>query len=96
MSEKIYGVMVTGKDAKHEHLARQSVKSFIEQTYSNKKLLIINDGEYSLKDSSPINPQSKYVTSLILAFAIRGKLTSTLFENESMLVLNLSFVGSPQ
>lgn len=50
MSEIIYGVMVTGKDAKHEHLARQSVKSFIEQTYFNKKLLIINDGEYSLKD----------------------------------------------
>ena len=42
--------MVTGKDAQHEKLARLSVKSFLAQTYSNKKLLIINDGAYSLSD----------------------------------------------
>lgn len=48
--EKITAVMVTGKDAEHENLARLSVKSFLDQTYSNKKLLIINDGEYSLSD----------------------------------------------
>ena len=49
-SEKIYGVMITGKHVHREKLARLSVKSFVEQTYSNKKLLIINDGEYSLSD----------------------------------------------
>ena len=38
-----------GKDAEHEDFARLSVKSFLDQTYSNKKLLII-DGEYSLSD----------------------------------------------
>jgi glycosyltransferase involved in cell wall biosynthesis len=50
MTEKIYGVMITGKDIHHEKLARLSVKSFLDQTHSNKKLLIINDGEYSLSD----------------------------------------------
>lgn len=50
MTEKIHGVMITGKDAQHEKLARLSVKSFLAQTYSNKKLLIINDGAYSLSD----------------------------------------------
>ena len=48
--EKITAVMVTGKDAEHESFARLSVKSFLDQTYPNKKLLIINDGEYSLSD----------------------------------------------
>ena len=48
--EKITAVMVTGKDAEHESFARLSVKSFLDQTHSNKKLLIINDGEYSLSD----------------------------------------------
>lgn len=42
--------MITGKSPEHEKLARLSVKSFIDQTYSNKKLLIINDGVYSLSD----------------------------------------------
>ena len=50
MTEKIHGVMITGKDVHHEKLARLSVKSFVEQTHPNKKLLIINDGEYSLSD----------------------------------------------
>lgn len=50
LMEKITAVMVTGKDAEHESFARLSVKSFLDQTYSNKKLLIINDGEYSLSD----------------------------------------------
>ncbi len=50
LGDKITAVMVTGKDAYHEKFARLSVKSFCEQTYENKKLLIINDGEYSLED----------------------------------------------
>ena len=40
--EKITAVMVTGKNAEHESFARLSVQSFLDQTYSNKKLLIIN------------------------------------------------------
>jgi len=48
--EKVTAIMVTGKDRYHESLARLGVKNFIEQTYKNKFLVIVNDGEYSLKD----------------------------------------------
>lgn len=47
-SETIYAVMITGKDSYHKHLAERSIQSFLEQTYPNKHLFIINDGEYSL------------------------------------------------
>lgn len=46
--ETIYAIMVTGKDQFHEELARQAMKSFREQTYPNKHLIIINDGDYEL------------------------------------------------
>ena len=46
--EKIYAVMITGKDDFHKHLAEKSVQSFLQQTYPNKHLIIINDGNYSL------------------------------------------------
>lgn len=41
-------VMITGKDAKHEELARKAIVSFQQQTYPNKELVIINDGDYAL------------------------------------------------
>lgn len=47
--EKIYAIMITGKDAYHYSLAKLSICSFLEQTYPNKYLIIINDGSYSLK-----------------------------------------------
>jgi len=46
----IYGVMVTGKTPEHEIYARYSVEQFNKQTYPSKKLIIINDGEFSLQD----------------------------------------------
>lgn len=47
VEERIYGVMITGKDHYHHPFALCSVRSFLEQTYPNKHLLIINDGEQS-------------------------------------------------
>lgn len=40
--------MITGKDEFHKELAIASIESFKRQTYPNKKLIIINDGGYSL------------------------------------------------
>lgn len=49
-AEKIYAVMITGKDLYHRPFAELAIQSFHEQTYPNKELVIINDGEYSLKE----------------------------------------------
>lgn len=45
---KVSCVMVTGKGAEHEQLARQAVNSFLGQTYPNCELVIVNDGPYRL------------------------------------------------
>ena len=42
--------MITGKTPEHEIYARYSIEQFREQTYTSKKLIIINDGEFSLQD----------------------------------------------
>ena len=47
-TETIYAVMITGKDDFHKKLAERSIQSFLEQTYPNKHLIIVNDGNYSL------------------------------------------------
>lgn len=47
-TEKIYAVMITGKDDFHKFLAEKSIQSFLQQTYPNKHLIIVNDGNYSL------------------------------------------------
>lgn len=41
-------VMVTGKTPAHQKLDQAAISSFLEQTYENKELLIINDGDYRL------------------------------------------------
>ncbi len=41
--------MITGKDGLHEELAKLSILSFQEQDYGSKVLIILNDGNYSLK-----------------------------------------------
>jgi glycosyltransferase involved in cell wall biosynthesis len=51
--EKIYAVMITGKDDFHKFLAEKSIQSFLEQTYPNKHLIIVNDGNYSLGNINP-------------------------------------------
>ena len=48
-NEMVYGVMITGKDVYHYDLALRSILSFVSQSYENKRLIIINDGEYDFK-----------------------------------------------
>lgn len=63
--EKIYAIMITGKDTYHEKLARCGVLSFLFQTYPNKHLIVINDGEYSLdcnsEEITEVKLEKKYV-----------------------------------
>ena len=47
---KVKALMITGKDPHHLKLALNSVKSYQRQTYKNKELIIINDGNYSILD----------------------------------------------
>jgi glycosyltransferase involved in cell wall biosynthesis len=44
----ISALMITGKDEFHMPMAKISINSFNAQTYPNKELVIINDGQYSL------------------------------------------------
>lgn len=48
--ETIYAIMVTGKDLFHKELAERSIESFLNQTYENKKLIIVNDGPYTFEN----------------------------------------------
>ena len=49
----VTAVMITGKTPKHEKMARVAVQSFLDQTYTNKELVIINDGPYELRIGHP-------------------------------------------
>lgn len=49
--EPITCIMITGKDADRESLARLSITNFLEQSYPGpKRLLILNHGDFSLSD----------------------------------------------
>jgi glycosyltransferase involved in cell wall biosynthesis len=50
-TETVYALMITGKDDYHHNLALSSIKCFLNQTYPNKKLIIVNDGKYSYKSA---------------------------------------------
>ncbi len=50
----VTAVMITGKSPGREPLARLAVKSFLDQTYRRRELVIINHGEYALKIGHPI------------------------------------------
>ncbi len=41
-------IMITGKDSCREQFAKQSINNFLEQTYVNKQLVIINHGTFTL------------------------------------------------
>lgn len=45
-TDKIYGVMITGLPGR-KPMADIAVENFFEQTYPNKKLIIVNDGDYT-------------------------------------------------
>jgi len=53
---RVTAVMITGKDPFHHALALCSIRSFLEQTYPDKRLLIVNDGEqlFEFPEGSPI------------------------------------------
>eukprot|EP00049_Salpingoeca_infusionum_P011716 m.204834 g.204834 ORF g.204834 m.204834 type:complete len:223 (+) comp15011_c0_seq11:183-851(+) len=44
----VTGIMITGKDAAHEELARRAIWSFFNQTHANKALVVVNDGGYDV------------------------------------------------
>lgn len=44
-SETIYCVMVTGKDAERLNFGKIAINNFNKQTYKNKRLIIINEGD---------------------------------------------------
>jgi len=55
----IYCLMVTGKDKKRNEFAEISILNFNLQTYTNKKLVIINHGEFNIEYEQ--NPNIIYV-----------------------------------
>lgn len=44
--EPIYALMITGKDNFHAKLASNAILSFLTQSYGNRFLIVVNDGEY--------------------------------------------------
>lgn len=48
MSDRIYCIMVTGKDEKRLKYAKQSCINFLNQSHDNKMLLIFNHNEHSV------------------------------------------------
>ena len=53
-SPLVTAVMITGKSLGRESLARLAVRSFLDQTYRRRELVIINHGDYELKIGHPI------------------------------------------
>ena len=49
MSERVYCLLITGKDTDRYKFIPLAVENFLEQTYQNKYLLIINHGNQCLK-----------------------------------------------
>jgi glycosyltransferase involved in cell wall biosynthesis len=45
----VYAMMVTGKDAYHRPFATNAIISFLAQTYGNRHLVIVNDGDYEFE-----------------------------------------------
>lgn len=45
MLPEITAVMITGKSDKRRSLATRSLRSFVEQTYPNKRLIVVNTGD---------------------------------------------------
>lgn len=81
--EKVSAIMITGKDRYHERFARKSVENFHQQTYQNKSLLIVNDGEYSLKDLE---------CSIVRELRLKDKKHLTQLRNIGLEMANTDFV----
>jgi hypothetical protein len=87
-SSYIYCIMITGKSKCRVELARRSITNFEEQSYSNKRLIIINHGCYPvLLDESKTNVKevlidkgSKslgYLRNLALEYVPEGDMWTT-------------------
>lgn len=59
LNPSVTAVMVTGKSIERVKFARTAVTSFLEQTYPNKKLLIINTGPCDILDRERLNIEEK-------------------------------------
>lgn len=67
----IYGLMITGKDFFHYELAKRSVASFFNQTYSSKQLVVVNDSpEYSLAGLHPCLTEIRVVRKPTESFSL--------------------------
>lgn len=44
--ESIFALMITGKDKFHAQLAHNAIRSFLSQSYGNRFLIVINDGDF--------------------------------------------------
>lgn len=53
VGEPIYALMVTGKDARPPALAANAIISFLAQTYGNRHLVVVNDGNYEFRVAGP-------------------------------------------
>ena len=65
--EKIYCIMITGKDDVRLEYASKSIKNFEEQTYQNKILLIMNHNSQKILTDDIINnhPAKLTIVSLL-------------------------------
>ncbi len=57
--EPIYALMITGKDDFHANLACNAIFSFLAQSYRNRYLIIISDGDFCFESSEL--PQERIV-----------------------------------
>jgi len=82
--------MITGKTKKRQSFAKIAVKNFIQQTYSNKHLIIINEGDYSVIGG---NEQNKYSNIIEIPIDKKGlKLTLGDLRNISLEMVPLGAI----
>jgi glycosyltransferase involved in cell wall biosynthesis len=58
----VTAVMITGKTPSRARFAKAAVRCFLEQTYKQKELLIINDG------NAPLNVNERHVNEVMVPF----------------------------
>ena len=68
--------MVTGLDHFHYEMADRAIEAFFQQTYPNKHLIIVNDGDLSLKATHPkriteIRPKKRMPLGKLRNIALR-------------------------
>jgi hypothetical protein len=82
-ADTIYCLMVTGSDNRH-HFAKQSIRNFKEQMYTNKRLVIINHGKQSLLQDSSSYVSDEQTPAQIFEFFVPESLTLGEMRNISL------------